>query len=496
MGDHEDDEVMNLDLNLGPMSPSSVRVEPGSSGPPTGGNGELGLDEQVTELIDRRIRETLQSGWGLQLTHAYPRLTRRFDVGQLQPDPIDEVVLSDEPETENGISGQFSFREMVRSSSTRWRRNHFREDVPLEAHAIPDSGHDVDRDVVVNGGSMLQIGEGSGSGEERNNQVIESTVDATLVVLGGEEADKKESPAEKGSGTDGGFFDCNICLDLARDPIVTCCGHLFCWPCIYRWLHIHSDAKECPVCKGEVMFKNVTPIYGRGNNSTREVDEDVGIKIPVRPIARRVESLRQAIQRTAASFPIEEMIRRLGSRFDLTRADVLQPADIPGAARDTIERGQSLLNRILTSRGMRREQNLDVGPDNLVDLTQDAVARPEVSEYRRLPSLIYRRAHSQFGASAPVPPIGLGERFGEAFSRAPPVAPVRSQDHPPSVDDRDSFSSIAAVIHGESQNVDTAVEIDSGVSLSTSSSRRRSDASRVSDMDSGDSRALRRRRMN
>ena len=29
-------------------------------------------------------------------------------------------------------------------------------------------------------------------------------------------------------------FACNICLELARDPVVTLCGHLHCWPCLYR----------------------------------------------------------------------------------------------------------------------------------------------------------------------------------------------------------------------------------------------------------------------
>ena len=62
------------------------------------------------------------------------------------------------------------------------------------------------------------------------------------------------------------------------------------------------------------------------------------------------------------------------------------------------------------------------------------------------------------------------------------------------VDDRNSFSSIAAVMNSESQ-VDTAVEIDSMVTLSTSSSRRRNEnGSRASDVDSADSRPPRRRR--
>jgi|TARA_B110000977_G_scaffold188631_1_gene257137 E3 ubiquitin-protein ligase RNF5 len=30
------------------------------------------------------------------------------------------------------------------------------------------------------------------------------------------------------------YFECNICLELASDPVVTQCGHLYCWPCIYK----------------------------------------------------------------------------------------------------------------------------------------------------------------------------------------------------------------------------------------------------------------------
>lgn len=28
-------------------------------------------------------------------------------------------------------------------------------------------------------------------------------------------------------------FECNICLDIASEPMLTTCGHLYCWPCIY-----------------------------------------------------------------------------------------------------------------------------------------------------------------------------------------------------------------------------------------------------------------------
>ncbi|KAL7185551.1 hypothetical protein ACSBR2_027486 [Camellia fascicularis] len=55
-------------------------------------------------------------------------------------------------------------------------------------------------------------------------------------------------------------FDCNICLDSAQDPVVTLCSHLYCWPCIYKWIHFQSVSAEnpdqqkpqCPVLKAEV----------------------------------------------------------------------------------------------------------------------------------------------------------------------------------------------------------------------------------------------------
>lgn len=61
------------------------------------------------------------------------------------------------------------------------------------------------------------------------------------------------------------LVECNICLDTARDPVVTFCGHLFCWPCLYRWLR--NGHNVCPVCKAGVSRENVIPLYGRGSDA-------------------------------------------------------------------------------------------------------------------------------------------------------------------------------------------------------------------------------------
>ncbi|KAF5401135.1 hypothetical protein PHET_05826 [Paragonimus heterotremus] len=79
-----------------------------------------------------------------------------------------------------------------------------------------------------------------------------------------------------------GSFECHICLDSAQDAVVSMCGHLFCWPCLYRWL---ETAKSCPVCKSAISRDKVVPLYGRGSDHTR----DPRSKIPPRPAGRRAE---------------------------------------------------------------------------------------------------------------------------------------------------------------------------------------------------------------
>ncbi|OMO68938.1 Zinc finger, RING-type [Corchorus olitorius] len=372
-------------------------------------------------------------------------------------------------------------REAVRRRRWRWQQ------VQIPA-ATQNLSVELDQFMGNSGNvSTLQAGEGSVTAEERTSDVPKAC-ENTNGFLEDEVTENKDN-IEKGVSNDGSFFDCNICLDLAREPVVTCCGHLFCWSCLYRWLHVHSDAKECPVCKGEVAVKTLTPIYGRGN-ITHEPEEDSGLKIPPRPTARRVDSWRQTIQRTALNLPVEEMIRRLGSRFDLTR-DLTPPREA-SSGRETTDRTSSVLNRILTPR-LRGEQNTVVSLDD-VDLTPSTTTGTEVSS--RIQSLLVQR-HSQLRRAARLTSLSSAlssaERLVEAYFRSNPVG--RNQEQPPPVDDRDSFSSIAAVINSESQ-MDSAVEIDSVVSLSASSSRRRSDASRITDVDSGDSRAHRRRRLN
>ncbi|XP_020229468.1 E3 ubiquitin-protein ligase RMA1H1 [Cajanus cajan] len=88
-------------------------------------------------------------------------------------------------------------------------------------------------------------------------------------------------------------FDCNICLECVQDPVVTLCGHLYCWACIYKWLNFHGvsseneEKQQCPVCKSEISESSLVPLYGRGQTavpSTKSKGHQVGIVIPRRPL--------------------------------------------------------------------------------------------------------------------------------------------------------------------------------------------------------------------
>lgn len=236
------------------------------------------------------------------------------------------------------------------------------------------------------------------------------------------------------------------------------------------------------------MVKSVIPIYGQGK-ITYEPEEDLGLKIPPRPTAWRVDSWRQIIQRSAFNLPIGEMIRSIGSRFHLTPDPT--PSQLVNTAQETAERTHSVLNRIMTSRRLHRAQNTVASLDD-VDLMPSSSTSTDVMS-SRIHSLFLER-QSQLRRSARITSLSSAltsaERLVEAYFRRNVVG--RNQEQPPPVNDRDSLSSNAAVINTESQ-LDAAVEIDSAISVSTSSSSRRNNVSRVLDVDGINPRSVRRR---
>jgi E3 ubiquitin-protein ligase RNF5 len=52
---------------------------------------------------------------------------------------------------------------------------------------------------------------------------------------------------------------------MGSDPVVTYCGHLFCWNCLALWLESGLPASNaCPVCKSGIDKSKIIPIYVKG----------------------------------------------------------------------------------------------------------------------------------------------------------------------------------------------------------------------------------------
>ena len=87
--------------------------------------------------------------------------------------------------------------------------------------------------------------------------------------------------SKKETGTN---FECTICLDTAKEPVLTKCGHMFCWPCIYNWLESKNGRAKCPNCKNIITKDDLIPVYANDENK----DNTNRFKnIPKRPKAER-----------------------------------------------------------------------------------------------------------------------------------------------------------------------------------------------------------------
>ncbi|KAI5696901.1 hypothetical protein M8J75_002018 [Diaphorina citri] len=94
--------------------------------------------------------------------------------------------------------------------------------------------------------------------------------------------DQKKTDGENDKGQ---IYDCNICLDTAKDAVISMCGHLFCWPCLHQWLETCPNRQTCPVCKAAIDKDKVIPVYGRGGSSKTDPRD----KVPPRPQGQRTE---------------------------------------------------------------------------------------------------------------------------------------------------------------------------------------------------------------
>jgi RING-type zinc-finger len=65
-------------------------------------------------------------------------------------------------------------------------------------------------------------------------QPLPSLCDDSAVKVAAREPEAAAAPGKVARVEADTAFECNVCLELASEPVVTLCGHLYCWPCLYR----------------------------------------------------------------------------------------------------------------------------------------------------------------------------------------------------------------------------------------------------------------------
>jgi len=354
---------------------------------------------------------------------------------------------------------------------------------------------------------------------------VHDTVEENKVVADGAVVGVSEDEGAE-HGKSAAMFECNICFEMAAEPVVTSCGHLFCWPCLYQWLHVHYSHKECPVCKGEVTEGNVTPIYGRGNSGSdveKKVSEDgnaSGPKIPPRPHGNRLESFRQQFHH------LRPISRRLGEAHGFLSTwrrildqhlmnSVSRFEGPPEAAAQEIPQNASRFSRMTTRLRARRLQR---EAENLTSIISSAPGSG--GQHGNNTSDLPRRTLSPF------PPEGMdllrdldfsdlddSERFVTAFSELRRIARpshygASTSSNPPNPEPADGTHIVTGLAADQASNSSTMAVIQEDAAFTESAGepsnagssrylrRRGSDALGSLDVDGGDLHQNKRRRLN
>jgi len=112
----------------------------------------------------------------------------------------------------------------------------------------------------------------------------ENGIDEAASTPGPSTSSEKKPGSSQNGQQEASSFECNICLDTAKDPVISMCGHLFCWPCLHQWLETRPTRQVCPVCKSAISKEKVIPVYNRGGEN-----KDPRDKVPPRPQGQRTE---------------------------------------------------------------------------------------------------------------------------------------------------------------------------------------------------------------
>ncbi|XP_017020176.1 uncharacterized protein [Drosophila kikkawai] len=62
-------------------------------------------------------------------------------------------------------------------------------------------------------------------------------------------------------------YFCRHCKDYVRGGVITICGHIFCWTCLWPLL-ADNPSPDCPQCQTRlILHMDIIPFHGQGPNA-------------------------------------------------------------------------------------------------------------------------------------------------------------------------------------------------------------------------------------
>ncbi|MCQ2820075.1 MAG: hypothetical protein MJ252_22645 [archaeon] len=72
-------------------------------------------------------------------------------------------------------------------------------------------------------------------------------------------------------------ISCSICLGDPKLPVTAQCGHIFCWPCLKKWLS-KKITLECPVCRNGIEQDRIIKLHTDKEENPNEEDDRPKVK--------------------------------------------------------------------------------------------------------------------------------------------------------------------------------------------------------------------------
>lgn len=174
---------------------------------------------------------------------------------------------------------------------------------------------------------------------------------------------------------------CPICKCEFEDPIITKCGHHFCFECINEVLSLPSNKKECPICREDLKNSNMFKLKSDSNTNKKDELDELVYKYGTK-IAKLIRLCNKILLEKRNKIIIFSEWDRLLSMI----GTILQNNDIQNLfCKGNVHQRNNTISRFRDKKGKDRVMMLSTenaaSGSNLTEATHIIFMEPHIGEY-------------------------------------------------------------------------------------------------------------------